>query len=101
MQELNLIFGSGDYVAVRVILTGTQTGPFGPFPVSGKKNSNTIFGILRVANGNAAEVRVDWDNLNALTQLRHFPRQKLVNSRLTEPGRQPNLLFGGRPAFFA
>lgn len=30
-------------------------------------------GILRIEEGKIAEIWVEWDNLNALTQLGHFP----------------------------
>jgi len=31
-QEIDIIFGGGDYVAVRARYIGTQDGPMGPFP---------------------------------------------------------------------
>ncbi len=73
VQEIDIIFGSGEYVAVRARLTGTQTGPMGPFPASGNKLELPFMGILRIDNGKVAEMWVEWDNLSALTQLGHFP----------------------------
>lgn len=73
LQTIDIIFGSGNYVSVRATLTGTQTGPFGPFPPSGKSMSIPFMGILRVEDGKVAEIWVEWDNLNALAQLGHFP----------------------------
>jgi hypothetical protein len=32
-----------------------------------------FIGILRLAEGKIAEIWVEWDNLNALSQLGHFP----------------------------
>ena len=72
MQEIDIIFGSGEYVAIRARLIGTQTGPMGPFPASGNKLELPFMGILRIEDDKIAEMWVEWDNLNALTQLGHF-----------------------------
>jgi steroid delta-isomerase-like uncharacterized protein len=72
-QELNLIFSRGPLVAAHVTYRGTQDGQMGPFPPSGRELSIPFIGILRVENGKIAEIWVEWDNLNALTQLGHFP----------------------------
>jgi steroid delta-isomerase-like uncharacterized protein len=72
-QQVEIIFGSGDMVAVRAVYTGTQTGPMGPFPASGKKVELPFMGILRLEDGKIAEMWVEWDNMVALTQLGHFP----------------------------
>ena len=68
VQEIDIIFGSGEYVAVRARLVGTQTGPMGPFPASGNKLELPFMGILRIDNDKIAEMWVEWDNLSALTQ---------------------------------
>jgi predicted ester cyclase len=73
VQEIDIIFGSGDYVAIRARLIGTQSGPMGQFPASGNKLELPFMGILRIENGKIAEMWVEWDNLSALTQLGHFP----------------------------
>ena len=73
VQELDIIFGSGEYVALRARYIATQTGPMGPFPASGKKMILPFMAILRFSDGKIAEMWVEWDNLNALTQLGHFP----------------------------
>jgi predicted ester cyclase len=73
MQEVNLIFSSGDMVAVHEIYRGTQTGQMGPFPPSGRSLELPFIGLLRVEDGMVAEIWVEWDNLNALAQLGHFP----------------------------
>lgn len=72
-QEVNQVFSSGDMVAVHVTYSGTQTGQMGPFPPSGLPIDLPFIGLLRVANGKIAEIWVEWDNLNILTQLGHFP----------------------------
>jgi predicted ester cyclase len=74
-QELNLIFSHGPLVAAHVTYSGTQDGQMGPFPPSGRKLEIPFIGILRVADGKIAEIWVEWDNLNALTQLGHFPSE--------------------------
>jgi steroid delta-isomerase-like uncharacterized protein len=71
-QEVNRIFSNGDMVAVHVTYSGTQTGPMGPFPPSGRRVELPFIGLLRVADGQIAEIWVEWDNLNMLAQLGHF-----------------------------
>jgi len=73
VQKIDVIFGGGDYVAVRARYIGTHDGPMGPFPASGKKLELPYNGILRFEDGKIAEIWVEWDNLFALTQLGHFP----------------------------
>ena len=73
VQTIDIIFGSSDFVAVRARYIGTQTGPMGQFPPSGKKMELPYIGILRFEDGLIAEIWVEWDNLSALTQLGHFP----------------------------
>jgi len=72
-QTINIIFGGGDKVAVHATYAGTQKGPMGPFPPSGKQLSLPFLGILRIEDGKIAEMWVEWDNLSALMQLGHFP----------------------------
>jgi predicted ester cyclase len=73
VQEIEIIFGQGDFVAVRASYSGTQTGPMGPFPASGNKLRLFYMGIVRFEAGKIVEMWVEWDNLDALTQLGHFP----------------------------
>lgn len=73
IQEIDIIFGGGDYVAMHARYIGSQTGPMGPFPASNRKLELPFIGILRLEKGKVAEIWVEWDNLNALTQLGHFP----------------------------
>jgi steroid delta-isomerase-like uncharacterized protein len=78
MQEINQMFASGDMVALHATYTGTQTGPMGPFPPSGKQLELPFIGLLRVESGKIAEIWVEWDNLNALAQLGHFPPPEMT-----------------------
>ena len=73
VQTIDVIFGGGDYVAVRARYIGTQDGPMGPFPASGNKLELPYVGILRFKDGKIVEIWVEWDNLSALSQLGHFP----------------------------
>lgn len=72
-QEVNLIFSDGQMVGVHATYRGTQTGAMGPFPPSERSLSLSFIGLLRVQDGKIAEMWVEWDNLNALMQLGHFP----------------------------
>jgi steroid delta-isomerase-like uncharacterized protein len=72
-QEIEFMFADGEYVGVRCMYRGTQRGAWGPFPASGKSLELPFIGILRIENDQVAEIWVEWDNLNALTQLGHMP----------------------------
>jgi len=71
-QTINLIFATDSMVGVHVTYTGTQTGPMGPFPASGKKVTLPFIGLLQVEEGRIVEMWVEWDNLGALMQLGHI-----------------------------
>jgi len=73
MQEVDFMFSSGPFVAARVFYRGTQDGPMGPFPPSGRKLEIPFLGILRIEDGKIAEIWVEWDNLNPLVKLGHLP----------------------------
>lgn len=73
VQEVDRIFSCGDMVGVRAFYRGTQTGVMGTYPPSGKRLDLPFLGILRVKDGKVAEMWVEWDNLNALSQLGDFP----------------------------
>ena len=73
VQKIDVIFGGGDYVAVRARYIGTQDGPMGSFPASGKKLELPYIGILRFEDKKIVEIWVEWDNLSALSQLGYFP----------------------------
>jgi len=73
VQEIDMIFATDDMVAVRARYSGTQTGPMGPFPPTGKRVELVFIGLLRIENRKIAEVWVEWDNLSILTQLGHLP----------------------------
>jgi steroid delta-isomerase-like uncharacterized protein len=68
-EELEMLVGEGDFVAWRSLGTGTQAGPMGPLPATGRRMSITIIGMHRVENGKLAETWTSWDNVAALSQL--------------------------------
>lgn len=72
VQTIDLIFANHQYVAMKATYSGTQKGPMGPFPASGKKLTLPFIGILRIEDGKVAEIWVEWDNLHALAQLGHL-----------------------------
>ncbi len=73
-EEIEQLVAEGDYVAWRSRGTGTQRGPLGPFPATGKKMSIVIIGMHRFEGERGAETWTSWDNLAALTQLGLLPQ---------------------------
>jgi steroid delta-isomerase-like uncharacterized protein len=73
VQTLRHQVAEGDLVAVWVTYEGTQKGPMGPFPASGKRMQLDFAAFLRVHDGKIAEMWVTWDNMAALAQLGHLP----------------------------
>lgn len=72
-MEVDFLLAEDDLVAMRIIYSGTQTGPWGPFPPSGRHVEMPFIGIQRIEDGRIAEIWVEWDNLNVMQQLGHFP----------------------------
>jgi predicted ester cyclase len=72
-EEIEMLVGEGDFVAWRSIGTGTQMGPMGPFPPTGRRMSIAIIGMHRFENGKVAETWTSWDNMAALAQLGLMP----------------------------
>ncbi|HVM96322.1 MAG TPA: ester cyclase [Candidatus Acidoferrales bacterium] len=72
-EELLDMVAEGDKVAVRLRITGTQKGQWGPIPPTGTKLDFEEMLILRIADGKVVEQRGLVDNLNALRQLGLVP----------------------------
>ena len=72
-EELEWLVGEGDYVAWRSRGTGTQRGPFGPFPATNRRMDIAIIGMHRFDGDRIAETWTSWDNVAALTQLGLLP----------------------------
>ncbi len=71
-ETMEFGLGEGDYVAGYITATGTQKGPMGPFPASGKVMDCKAIGIHRFEKGKIVESWVAWDNLTSLAQLGHL-----------------------------
>jgi predicted ester cyclase len=72
-EDIEMLMGEGPYVAWRSIGQGTQSGPMGPFPPTGKRMKLVIIGMHRFENDKVAETWTSWDNVAALTQLGLLP----------------------------
>jgi steroid delta-isomerase-like uncharacterized protein len=68
-----ILVADGDYVAAFATFVGTQKGPMGPFPATGKTMESKTMMIFRMEYGKIAELWIEWDNLAMLSQLGHFP----------------------------
>jgi len=71
-QKILYLVAEGDRVAAALQFTGTQRGPMGPFPASGRRVHANFLAMFRLEDGRIAEVWVEWDNLSALLQLGHL-----------------------------
>jgi predicted ester cyclase len=72
-EELEEMVAEGDKVVVRLTITGTQLGQWGPLPPTGKPVRFEEIVILRFADGKVVEQRGLPDNLAALRQLGVVP----------------------------
>ena len=73
-ETIHFLVAEGDRVAVHSGFTGTQHGPMGNFPATGKTLRADFISIYRIAEGRIAEVWAEWDCLNGLIQLGHLPQ---------------------------
>ncbi len=73
VQSLRHVVAEGDLVAVWATYEGTQRGPMGPFPASGRRARFDFAATFRVENGKIAEWWVTWDNVTVLRALGHLP----------------------------
>ncbi len=71
IETIEDILAEGDRVAVRHHFRGTQRGPLGRYPPSGKLMEADYIAIYRLEDGRIAESWAEWDNLSGLTQLGH------------------------------
>ena len=60
-------------MAILGVYSGTNTGPMGDIPATGKSAESPFLGIFRIESGLIAELWVEWDNLAMLTQLGLYP----------------------------
>ncbi len=71
--EIEMLVAEADKVAALATYTGTQTGPMGSFPATGKKYTMTFLSIFRIEGDRIAELWVEWDNMAILKQLGLLP----------------------------
>jgi steroid delta-isomerase-like uncharacterized protein len=71
-ETIHFLVAEGDMVAVHSGFRGTQRGPLGSFPASGRRLSADFISIYRVAEGRIVEAWVEWDGLSGLIQLGHL-----------------------------
>ncbi len=71
-MRLDRLVAEGQCVAFYGEYTGTQRGPMGPFPATGKSVAVAASGLFRLSDGKIAEFWILWDNLALLTQLGHL-----------------------------
>lgn len=72
-EDIEMLVGEGEFLAWRSVGQGTQSGPMGPFPATGKRMRIAIIGMHRFENGKVAETWTSWDNMSALMQLGLLP----------------------------
>jgi len=71
-EAIEDLVAEGDRVAARHRFRGTQMGPLGPHPASGRVLEATYLAIYRIEDGRIAEAWAEWDNLAGLKQLGHY-----------------------------
>lgn len=68
-EEILDIFADGSRVAARHAFSGTQLGPFGKLPATGRRVQSVYICLYRVDEGLIAESWAEWDNATDLRQL--------------------------------
>lgn len=71
-EEIEFLVDGGDHIAARIRFQGTQLGPLGPYPPSGRKLTACFLTIWRMQDARIAEIWAVWDNLEALVKLGHI-----------------------------
>ncbi|MGD8396391.1 MAG: ester cyclase [Candidatus Eiseniibacteriota bacterium] len=72
-DTLSNMIAEGDRVAYVSTMTGTQTGPMGDLPATGKSFTLVNIIIQRLEEGKIVETWVSWDNVAFLSQLGLMP----------------------------
>ena len=67
--KVRQLVAEDDYVAALATYSGTQTGPMGDVPATGKAVSAPFLALFRIEAGKIVELWVEWDNMAMLTQL--------------------------------
>ena len=69
VQTITHLVAEGNVVAVWTTYEGTQQGPMGPFPPSGRRARFDFGAVFRVEHAKIAEWWVTWDNMVVLRAL--------------------------------
>ena len=70
-----MMAAEGDLVAVYVTYAGTMDGAMGDIPATGNYAQIPFMAFFRIEDGMIAELWVEWDNVNFMSQLGLFPPQ--------------------------
>jgi steroid delta-isomerase-like uncharacterized protein len=79
--RLEQLVAEKNFVSARATYSGTQTGPMGDFPATGKQVQAPFLALFRIESGKIAELWVEWDNLAMLKQLGLFPQSRTGSSK--------------------
>ncbi|RMF75923.1 MAG: ester cyclase [Acidobacteria bacterium] len=71
--ELEKLVAEDQWVAALATYSGTQTGPIGDFPATGRRVEGPFLALFRIESGRIAELWVEWDNLAMFNQLGLVP----------------------------
>ena len=71
-EEIHAV-AEGDRVCLHWRCTGTNTGPLGPMPATGKKVDFQGMEVHRIADGKIQDTWVTWDKVGMLQQLGVMP----------------------------
>lgn len=74
-ETIEDMIAEGDKVAVRHGFRGTQSGPLGRYPPTGKVMAADYLAIYRISREMIVEAWVEWDNLAGLVQLGHVRKE--------------------------
>lgn len=68
-EALESVIAEGCLVAARHLFTGTQDGPLGEHPPTGRTMRAHYLAMYRVVDGQIVEAWAEWDNLTGQAQL--------------------------------
>ncbi len=68
-MTIDLLIAEGDLVTVRATVRGTQSGPLGNLPASGKEITVSYTNVYRIRGGRIVEYWVSMDRLSMMEQL--------------------------------
>lgn len=71
-ESLEALVAEGEWVAAQHRFRGTQQGPMGAFPPSGRRLDAPYLALYRIEQGRIAEAWAEWDRLAGLQQLGHL-----------------------------